>query len=79
MSRDSTSVALSLTKDLRCIIDSATLAEAQAVVTLILKHEEFFIKLLLIFVKSLMPKDWYNRDVDSPSKLSFFYESISNY
>ena len=73
MTRDGTSAALSPTKDLRRVMDSATLAEAQAVVTSVLKREGIRMKLPLIFVKSLMSGDWHNGDVDSPSKLSFFF------
>ena len=34
-------------------------------------------KLSLIFIKSLMSSDWYNGDIDSSSKLSFFFMNLS--
>ena len=57
MTRDGTSAALSPTKDLRRVMDSATLAEAQAVITSVLKRKGVRMKLPLIFVKSLMSGD----------------------
>ena len=74
---DGKSAATSPTEYLKKVLECKTLAEAQSTVISIMKRKGVRWRPPLMLVKALMSGDWCNGDVDSPSKLSFFFMNPS--
>ena len=76
--KDGINTTLSLSKELLEIIDCLILIKGEAKVYSILKANGIRVKLPLIFIKVLHSRDQSNSNINSPSKLLFFFMNLSS-